>query len=999
MHIKGSADTVLSRATSVAQAANSRDFGADRAILIFTGDVAFSGQDAQYDVATAFIRSVSELLNTPPVLVVVPGNHDCDFGIDLGARNDGIDALQEKPDDPVEPSVVAQCVAVQQSFFRFRDNMASHYLEHNSGHLYYEYSIPVGNEIVGIRCYNTAWVSQLNETPGSLIFPLSALPAACRADFAISAFHHPYNWLTPTSGRAFRRAVEARSDLVLTGHEHDHERYSAYRHEIAKRTSYIEGSALQDSDDPDVSAFNVILIDTKECKQQFHHFVWKANSYSPLSKSDNWEPIELPAKKARGTFEIQPEFRAWLDDSGIPSINKAGKRRTFGDIFVFPHLVEAFQEATLHRKRQTIKSGDVFRALQQYSVVFISAPPKSGRTSFAKQLYVEYSNVESVPLYIDAGEGGLRDSDGLPPAVIRQIRSQYGVEAIERFRQLEPVHRVLIIDNIDKSKLRTESILSLISSLSSFASHVIVIGDDTAGRVSEIAPIVGAQNDDRKAFELQPLSSGLRERLARRWLEADGGASLGEQEETQFLERIKRTLDTIIGRNYVPAFPIYILAVLQAFERGSSVDMHASTHGYFYEILIRLALAGGTAGAANADFNIRLAFLIHVAAEMFEARKTYLLEEELKASFDRYQERYDVGGLEYRSLIDALINRGMLVESGDSVRFQYPYLYYYFVASYLNRDISKQHARDHIERLAKSMDDEEAADILLFLAHLSNDPFIIDKLLEAANGCYADVVPADLDSFSMDTPSDMKLSYVEQKAIESRQERADARDEQSPLTGDGDVRGDSDARRAGTAFSAALQSIRILGQILKNFPGTLEASAKLALTEACYGVGLRSLAVALEHVAGNKREAIDAIIKSLREAYPDLPERTMKARAEQFLWFVTILTSYGLIKTISTSVAAPELEPTYVKALASSSGTATKLIDVALRLDVSSKFPSGLLTRVADDVEGRQLPLVILKFLVLEHFAQIEVPRAVRQRICAKLGIEYKQLTLPGGKE
>ena len=107
--------------------------------------------------------------------------------------------------------------------------------------------------------------------------------------------------------------------------------------------------------------------------------------------------------------------------------------------------------------------------------------------------------------------------------------------------------------------------------------------------------------------------------------------------------------------------------------------MRASTQGYFYGLLIRLALAGDT----TADYGVRIEFLTHLAYEMFKSGSNEVLEGELRESFARYQAKKRVGRLEYDDLISVLISRGMLHKSGDVYRFRYPYLYYYFVANKL----------------------------------------------------------------------------------------------------------------------------------------------------------------------------------------------------------------------------------------------------------------------------------------------------------------------------
>ena len=131
---------------------------------------------------------------------------------------------------------------------------------------------------------------------------------------------------------------------------------------------------------------------------------------------------------------------------------------------------------------------------------------------------------------------------------------------------------------------KADFITSIIEKLLRIADTVVLIGDDTLGRVSKISALYESSTVNMLSFDIQPLNNGLRERLAQQWFSTTGETGITESESSGRLKNAAWTLDTIIGRNYVPAYPIYVIAVLQAFEDGSSVDMRASTHGYFYEI-------------------------------------------------------------------------------------------------------------------------------------------------------------------------------------------------------------------------------------------------------------------------------------------------------------------------------------------------------------------------------------------------------------------------------
>lgn len=988
MHLKASGNAVTGRVSQIAAAINSRRGDAARVMLIFSGDIAFSGTSDEYSVALDFITNLTEEVPGDPAIVVVPGNHDCDFNADSLAREMLITSFRQDPTQ-VDASVIHTCTSIQDNFFAFRDTLAASSLT-SDGKLYYEHVIELGEARLVIRCYNTAWVSQRKENPGTLIFPGNALDNMSTAHFAISVFHHPYNWHVPD--KHFKRTVERRSDLVLTGHEHEHDRQVSYRPEHLKATTYIEGSALQRSDDADESAFNVMLVDTDEAKYKFYHFEWHTNLYSPTSSDEAWEPLPLEAGKSDIVFNTQGEFKSWLSDPGFPNLVKADRQqRRFQDIFLYPELIEWFTDPSLKRKRQVIKSDDLFDALQKRDEVFIGAPPRAGRTSLAKQLFVDYLDIGLVPVYLDAVTGRLRPGDDLPNALINCVREQYGDATVEPYRQLHLSRRVILVDNIDRAKENTATLKAFLSQLRGLAAHIVVFGDEARGTISDLAPPLETSPGLHRTFHIRPLSTELRERFAQRWFELTSGAETNEEDQTKRLEEIARTFHNIIGRNYVPAFPIFVISILQAVEERANIDMRASTHGYFYELLIRLALAGDT---TTADYGIRLAFLTHVAYEMFQQGTNEFLESELRASFDRYQGRHKVGRLTYEPLIDVLVSRNMLVRSADSVRFKYPYLYYYFVANKLRDNITEPEMQKHISQLTTNLLDEQASDILMFLVHLSNDESLLQRLLDAASAIYTEYHPATLNS-KADDPN-LEVAYEEKPVTEARLERAKAQDRQLERE-DGDG-GSQPSNETSRIFGSALHAIRLLGQVLRNFPGQLEADWKIKLTKACYELGLRCISFAIDALDKSHDSLIKDIIAQLRQAYPNASEEKINLQAKMFMPFLKVLASFYLLKLVTTSLAAPELEPIFDEAFGQERTAAIKLLDGSLQMYLKNGFPAGLIKRLVRDFKGQQLPLSTLRLFAIEHFDQIHVPIATRKSVCALLGIEYRVLALPPTK-
>ena len=112
---------ILSRTESIVRAINSVLLSDETAIIVVSGDIAFSGQKNEYDIAKRFLEEIKAGVDAAKgidcKLLGVPGNHDCDFSISSPIR----DRLmpQSDTDSNIEPEVFAEISAVQNNFFDF----------------------------------------------------------------------------------------------------------------------------------------------------------------------------------------------------------------------------------------------------------------------------------------------------------------------------------------------------------------------------------------------------------------------------------------------------------------------------------------------------------------------------------------------------------------------------------------------------------------------------------------------------------------------------------------------------------------------------------------------------------------------------------------------------------------------------------------------------------------------------------------------------------------
>jgi len=1018
LHITGPQDAILTRAHAITEAVQNLDYSLDLCVIVVTGDLSFSGQEEQYIHAWEFLLKLKDLLSSklsnkregttiPVRFVVIPGNHDCDFNDLGGARNLVLDGVLTDPNQVKDDSVVAICTKVQSTFFEFLGTFAHDGLKEGTAigcsygnKLYYEYHFEENGNSVRFMCCNTPWLSRLREIQGQLYYPADALPHFTESDHELNVilFHHPYNWLEANSARAFRKRVEQVADLILTGHEHDATRRTQ-QGERGERNTYIEGGALYDCEDQSRSVFNSFVIDTTLKKQKFTRMVWNGERYAssvelPQGNEGaglSWEELQVNRLRQSALFELTQDTKRMLDDPGINITHRGKRDLKLSDIYVYPDLRDFPSGA--HIQPLIVKGEQLLDLLALKSHLLLLGDSQSGKTSLAKTLFSRLHQGGDIPVLFP-GDMRPHTDDRLFGFIENLFTEQYEKGALEAYRQMDRNRRVIIVDDYHKLQLKPSTKRRFLAQLGKFAGRIILLAHEIA-LLEEIAgnpnQIEGVPNFT--PYRVQPLGYLLRNRLVEKWLLLNSDNDSSEGHFVQNLIAITRLLDTLIGKNYVPAYPVYLLSILQASEASTPIDITASTHGYFYELLIRVTLAGGK---SQIEFDLTAAYLSHLAYSLFTQHLREVDESTFRRIHAAYEELYDIT-TSFEEMRDSLIKRHMVTKVGSGFKFKYKYLYYFFVATYMRDHINVMEVREHLKKLSRELYLEESANILLFLAHLSKDPTVVDEMLSAAMEHYKDIKPAQFtdDTVFLDRleESDDRFVYEEIDTKKTREEVYAAMDQtHSDSQTETDQLEFTDPASPFAKINAAIKTLQILGQILKNFPGSMERHTKLDIVKECTSLGMRVNASFLKFLQDHEIALAQEITELIRQRYPTYTIDGLQKKARQTIVGLAKITSLSLVKIISHAIGSPALTVTYERLIAQDSSPSIRLIDTSIKLDHSGNFPDEHIKTLAHNLQKSPLAMWILRGLVMQHFYLFPVDFRTKQRVCETIGISYTRI-------
>jgi len=236
-----------------------------------------------------FLTKLGERIKSEPgtnrlEYVIVPGNHDCNFGNDSQNRRLIIDSLRSNIGIELrDNSVINTLSEIQDEFFGLLEALSNRKYE-GPDRLSYEYQFPLEKINIVFRCYNTAWTNDKENKRGTNFFPSKYLrQRRNETDIVCSVFHHPYLWFDVENGRAFRRFIEENSDIILTGHEHELDQISQKKIS-GTQNEFLNGGRLQ-GDEYSESKFQVLIIDTNVNAFQCVQFSWMGDKYTKTNEA------------------------------------------------------------------------------------------------------------------------------------------------------------------------------------------------------------------------------------------------------------------------------------------------------------------------------------------------------------------------------------------------------------------------------------------------------------------------------------------------------------------------------------------------------------------------------------------------------------------------------------------------------------------------------------------------------------------------------------------
>lgn len=1011
IHFEEHNDPAVARASNIgATIAAEVDRHVKTVVLAICGDAAYSGTKKQFTIATKFVEAIVKEIHTrcPGVTVipsVIPGNHDCDFSGDQAARN-GLLSLIKESEKPAE-SICDIIMSPLNEYFKFAESIAGKNAITKADQFYQAFDIEDGDGTLRIHLLNTAWMSLIHEQTGSLHFPLSEIvPPKTIADCSIAILHHPTNWFSqPHAMRPLRDRLGKIASVVLVNHEHTPEAREEAplmdRDGTATKTIYVSGGVIQEWGHKEICSFTLLNLDVvKKSLRLTRHELKEAGDNVFFERTGD-EIVGLSAMELSvgpAGVSLSEDMVEFLEDPGAPISHPHRDPRIpvkLSDIFLFPDLWELDAEHEGNDQKQ-VKSSRVVEELLATERSLITGGEKSGRSAIVKQLFMAAFDAGKVPIYL-AGGSVPKKVDELRKTIRKEVTKQYGNLLADQFEQLKKEDRVVLVDDVHRMAPATASRKDLLEELERQFGKVILCGDD----LIKLDEMRGADPRDSGLWEYRHLiiigfGEYLREEFVKQWLMLGGDTVPDDEHLEKEVDRICSLLNVVIRKQLLPSYPLFLLVVLQQSDLANA-SVQSGSFGKLFEGLMTAILS--KSGFTRINIGDKYYYLAALAKRMYDEKAMSLSIKNAKEWHRGYWDQIELD-ISFDRLTKDLQKLGVLTVTDTDIRFKYVYFFCFFVAYHLNRSIHEQQTKELIHYLSRQLHHRVSADIILFLAHLTGDPIVLDQMVETCDALFNDVNMATLDS-DVD-PLNRLASAVQticipdepdknRKALKLRQDEVVAERLAATKSTHAVVppEADNDAIKRLFDIHAAYKTIQILGQALRNIAGSATKDRKEEVINKIVGLARRLLGGYLELFAeGVLKQVIEEMAAAHKEQQPELIVSDLHEQVCQHLYGLSQFVCFTVIKHTTFSVGSENLEPTIHRVLSDKDAAIAKLMDLSFSLENPKHFPKDVALKLYREMGKNHFSASLVRILVAHHMYLFVVPIQDRQAVCDKMDIK-----------
>lgn len=515
-------------------------------------------------------------------------------------------------------------------------------------------------------------------------------------------------------------------------------------------------------------------------------------------------------------LEFTKDFKEKLNSMEILSNSHNAKETLFlEDIFVYPKLTNIEKDIKNSDSYKFFSSKKISEKLENEKYIMISGDAQSGKTTLSKKITKDLFDEGYIPILINQSENLTNNFKRILEIIINK---QYkNLENTEN----EKDKFVIIIDDFHLLKKKDKILNDVLK-----FNYIILLTDDIYSLNLKREKILNFSK-----YRIMEFSPKLRDELIKKWSNLKDEVS-NENEIMKKNDKRTEFLNTTIGKIFnngiMPAYPFFLLSVLGYSETNKNLDKEITSQGYCYQFLIQMNFWKN--GIRNDAIDIYLNFLSELSYYVFSKNIYELYQTDIDKFLENYEKNFNLV-FDSEEVINSLIKSKILKKTSlGSIKFFYPYLYYYFIGKYLSEHYKEE--ENSINKLVRNLHLDRNSYICIFISHHSKEKRLLEEILlnslELFENSKVTTLKIDemkeininfdniLESF---LPEVNDFNEIREKNIQLEEisENTEIDEESLYVDSDNEIE-DEDIYN----FRRSIRTVEVIGNLAKNRPGSLE---------------------------------------------------------------------------------------------------------------------------------------------------------------------------------
>ena len=928
-------DVLSARTDSIGGAICNHITNPDETEVVFcvTGDLVFSGKDDQYAAASLILDEIYSLISKryPKVgihSVFVPGNHDCNF--DAPEEEVREQLLSSPALDISKPSVLKACTAIQKNFYVFGEEW---YKKHRAMFCDDDKILTVNElnfDLYGVHlkfhCINTSWCSKKHEEKGKMKITTGKMSMVTdflekkSDDIIITMMHHDAEWLDWDDKEVWNKYHKQYSDIILVGHDHSVE-YTLKENYDKTVNHFIKGNQLYDKYSPNQSGFNILKLNTNAGRIQecFFTYEWDGTLYKRII--DTGYRLFDRNKYVESGIELKEDVWKYLEDLDIDIFNKNSKRELkLSDVFGFPTLKEEKNKVTKFFRSMD----DLLTYMKENPYISIRGEKEYGKTALLKQIFETYFKQKKFPVFLDITKIDSADGEILNKIIAKQYGETYINISEDEIMQKAPDDRICIIDNFEEISLGDKSSKKFLKYLTDKFGGVILSRNP---KLDLINPLSYVETNDfiEENFHIlfiHPARGSYRERIINKWILLENE---GLEEDTPAFDAKRREkyaqVQTVMKGNFFNKTPIDLLLVLSYLGQGGEAQIDYSRYSFIYEkhILEKLNAIGEK---TTKIIEMYKTLLQNIAYKMFKDKiYGYVQDSYIYSIILEYKEKHSGMRIDISKLIERMVRFRFLENKGDTYRFKYSYMYFYFAGSYIAKKMNPEKRAEVIKEVFDNIDNDLNYNIALFLAYNLSIEYdilpIVSKMSDSLLTEFKDFKYENVRALIAEwggniekkieriytVPENDQIPLLRSRKLQEQEEAEGKREESTDLSEESKEKNSSgiheEMKQTNQEVLKVGRLVDYVGNILKNYSGGMENPQRGFIIDVMF----KSVTKVLGSFCTYSTYTVDKLIDMLEEKIKDGDKESIKAKSD-FILVVKMLISEIWLQFVSANVTA-----------------------------------------------------------------------------------------------